>query len=132
MILPLLSNLGWCTYCYGKDFWNSLVETRKLLDEENQDSEDKTNPFNELSKAFNDISEGQVPLTSVILQLRQTEIIRLLEYQVEWAELVGLRMEEQGLWIYALMSALEKPPHPDVTRYYTTCNFSLTLTKILE
>ena len=62
------------------------------------------------------MSEGQAPLTSIITQLKHTEIVSLLDFQIEWVELIGIKIEDQGLWIYALMTSLEKPPHPDVTR----------------
>ena len=40
----------------------------------------------------------------------------LIEYQVEWAEVVGVTIPEQGLWLYSLMARLEKPLHPDSGR----------------
>ena len=105
------------------------MNTRKVIDGEDEDvdaSKDKSTATDkEPSRSFNDLTGGQLPLTSIITQLRPTEVVRLLEYQVDWAEVVGLQLENQGLWIYALMSSLEKPPHPDVTRYCTTSNFNL-------
>ena len=102
-----------------------MIAAKKMIDSEEEypnDSENKSTANNtEPSKVFNDLTDGQLPLTSIITQLRPTEIVQLLEYQVEWAETVGLKLENQGLWIYALMSSLEKPPHPDVTRYVWGC-----------
>ena len=113
----LLANIGWCSYCYGKDFWHTIVEAKKQIEDESESDETSTIEHNKPSSAFNDLVCGQTPLTSIITQMKQTEIVRLLEFQVEWAELVSIKLEEQGLWIYALMASLEKPPHPDVTRY---------------
>ena len=111
--------LGWCTYCYGKDFWKVVAEAKKKIEEEEGETIEDTpeNSHNKPSSAFNDMSEGQAPLTSIITQLKHTEIVSLLDFQIEWVELIGIKIEDQGLWIYALMTSLEKPPHPDVTRY---------------
>ena len=86
-------------------------------DEENVSDEQTISKHNKHSSAFNDLQKGELPLTSIITQLKQNELVCLLELQVDWVEAVGIKEEEQGLWIYALMAALEKPPHPDVTRY---------------
>ena len=109
---------GWCCYCYGKSFWDTIVEAKK----DNEDGSDCTSgddsiqDHNKPSSAFNDLADGQKPLTSIITQLKQTELVSLLELQISWVELVGILREDQGLWIYSLMTALDKPPHPDVTR----------------
>ena len=86
-------------------------------DDENVSDEQTILNHNKHSSAFNDLQKGELPLTSIITQLKQNELVYLLELQVDWVEAVGIKEEEQGLWIYALMAALEKPPHPDVTRY---------------
>jgi len=116
--LPSKTNeRGWCCYCYGKSFWDTIVEAKK----DNEDGSDCTSgddsiqDHNKPSSAFNDLADGQKPLTSIITQLKQTELVSLLELQISWVELVGILREDQGLWIYSLMTALDKPPHPDVT-----------------
>lgn len=86
-------------------------------DEENISDEKPITKHNKHSSAFNDLPDGELPLTSIITQLKQNELVYLLELQIDWAEVIGIKIKEQGLWIYALMAALEKPPHPDVTRY---------------
>jgi len=116
--LPSKTNeQGWCTYCYGKDFWKVVAEAKKKIEEEEGETIEDTpeNSHNKPSSAFNDMAEGQAPLTSIITQLKHTEIVSLLDFQIEWIELIGIKIEDQGLWIYALMTSLEKPPHPDVT-----------------
>ena len=120
---------GWCTYCYGKDFWTRVCQIRKQLDDELGDTHDSpgeesdkssgtanSTKGSKISKVFNDIETGHIPLTSIVAQLRQTELICMIEHQIAWVELVGIALKDQGLWIYALMAALEKPLHPDVTR----------------
>jgi len=115
--LPSKTNeRGWCCYCYGKDFWSTIEKAKKDEDGSETESEsDSTQDHNKPSGVFNDITEGQQPLTSIITQLKQTELIHLLEFQISWVELVGMIREDQGLWLFSLMAHLDKPPHPDVT-----------------
>lgn len=117
--LPSKTNeQGWCTFCYGKEFWNDILEARKQMDDEDEENISDEKPItqhNKHSSAFNDLPNGELPLTSIITQLKQNELVYLLELQIDWAEVIGIKIKEQGLWIYALMAALEKPPHPDVT-----------------
>ena len=54
-----------------------------------------------------------VNLFQILCQLKPSQVELLIEYQVEWAELVGVTIPEQGLWLYSLMARLEKPLHPD-------------------
>lgn len=115
--LPSKTNeQGWCCYCFGKDFWSTIVKAQKDGDESESASEDEsTNDHNKPSTVFNDITEGQKPETSIITQLKQTEVVALLDFQISWVELVGMIREDQGLWLYSLMAHLDKPPHADVT-----------------
>lgn len=116
--LPSKTNeRGWCCYCYGKDFWDTISKAKKDNEDESDctSGDDSIQDHNKPSSAFNDLADGQKPLTSIITQLKQTELVCLLEFQISWVELVGVLREDQGLWLYSLMAGLDKPPHPDVT-----------------
>ena len=114
----IIEFLGWCCYCYGKDFWGTISKAKKDNEDESDctSGDDSIQDHNKPSSAFNDLADGQKPLTSIITQLKQTELVCLLEFQISWVELVGVLREDQGLWLYSLMAGLDKPPHPDVTR----------------
>ena len=105
-----------------KNTWSQIQWLFYTLQRKNEDGSetesesDSTQDHNKPSGVFNDITEGQQPLTSIITQLKQTELIHLLEFQISWVELIGMIREDQGLWLFSLMAHLDKPPHADVTR----------------
>lgn len=97
---------AWCCYTLGTNFWNQVVEARKALD--SSDTEDATD---EAKKTVS----GNLPLVHLLVKIRPNVAERVLEYFVDWAELLGgIVEEEQGLWLYAIFTRLEKPLHPDV------------------
>ena len=59
------------------------------------------------------LSEKKPPL-KIISNLKQSVITRLIERHSEWAVTLDKVEKKQALWFYALMSAVEKPLHPDI------------------
>lgn len=55
---------------------------------------------------------GTPPLLSIIANMDQPTVIRVLEYHINWFEATGFTME-QGCWFYALLVCLEKPLVPE-------------------
>ena len=58
--------------------------------------------------------EGHSPVLKIISNLKQSNITRLIEWHSEWATTLEKIDKNQALWLYALMSAVEKPLHPDI------------------
>jgi hypothetical protein len=58
--------------------------------------------------------------------MKATEVGLLIEMQVEWAELVGVKLPEQGLWLYSLLSRIDKPLYPDCIRliFFALANYT--------
>ena len=105
--LPSKTNeRGWAAFCFGQAFWEKIVQSR---------GEDTKESDRKRSKAFDDIEVGQHPNTSLLCQLKVSEAVNLLEYQVEWAEELGEITFAQGLWCYSLFIRLEKPLYPDTS-----------------
>lgn len=55
---------------------------------------------------------GSPPLLSIITQMNQPTIAKVLEYHINWFEATGFS-HEQGQWFYALLVSLEKPLDPE-------------------
>ena len=103
---------GWCTYCFGTEFWLKVSKAQKEDDEDAEEEEvEETKPERLFAKAD---GQGHDPLLEVISSLKQMQITRLIEYQAEWAEALNEVDVLQALWFYSLLSAVEKPLHPDV------------------
>ena len=113
LIFPTIryvSNSGWCTFCFGDDFWNTIIEALKAKDEydEEEDSSDKK------KKSYaNSLGEGHQPLLNILSNLRPSVISALIEYHSNWAETTEKVTLQQALWFYGLLSVVEKPLHPD-------------------
>ena len=104
---------GWCTFCFGSEFWQKVQKAQEEDDEEEEDEQEeiKSKPERLFAKAD---GSGHDPLLEIIASLKQTQITRLIEYQAEWAEVLNEVNVSQALWFYSLLSAVEKPLHPDV------------------
>ena len=100
---------GWCTLCFGSEFWQKVQKAQEEEDDEVEEVESK--PERLFAKAN---GEGHDPLLELISSLKQSQITRLIEYQAEWAEVLNEVDVSQALWFYSLLSAVEKPLHPDV------------------
>ena len=120
--------LGWAVYCYGGDFWNKLVERRKQIqaEEEDEESEPEEDGGDETSKEEEDTKrgplevtdenrEGNPPKTTDLVYLSHKACVMIFDYQVSWLEaLRGIPDDSMGLWLYSLLTRLEKPLEPDV------------------
>ena len=95
---------GWCTFCFGDEFWAKLKTA--------EDPDSKT-PIKR-DKSFAKNGHGSEPLLEIFCELKQFMIARLIEWHAEWAETLDQVDSQQAVWFYALMSAVEKPLHPDV------------------
>ncbi|ESO84398.1 hypothetical protein LOTGIDRAFT_56403, partial [Lottia gigantea] len=80
----------WCKLCFGR-----LVK--------------QTTVNGELETTI----EGSPPLVSILAAMGQNTIIKVLQYHVNWFEATGFT-SHQGRWLYALMTALQKPLIPEV------------------
>ena len=99
---------GWCTLCFGSEFWQKV---QKAQEEDDEVEEEDSKPERLFAQAN---GEGHDPLLELISSLKQSQITRLIEYQAEWAEVLNEVDVSQALWFYSLISAVEKPLHPDV------------------
>ena len=95
--------------CFGSEFWKRVQKAQEEEDDEVEEVESK--PERLFAKAN---GEGHDPLLELISSLKQSQITRLIEYQAEWAEVLNEVDVSQALWFYSLLSAVEKPLHPDV------------------
>lgn len=93
---------GWAQFCFGGSFWDRILAVR----------EEKA-----VEAAGVIVGNNQLPVTSLLVQLRQVEIVDVLEFHIGWAESLEVVEEPQALWIYALLTRLEKPLHPDLIRW---------------
>lgn len=84
----------WCKLCFGNSFQLALLK---------QSSQDSMQP---------QLIEGQQPLLSILLNIKQKGIENLLEWHAQWLEVLGFS-EAQGRWFYALLACLEKPLTPE-------------------
>ncbi|XP_045595473.1 gem-associated protein 2 [Procambarus clarkii] len=93
--LPGLKNHEeWCKLCFGNSFQLALLK---------QANKDAAPP---------PLVEGQQPLMSIVLNIKQRGLQNLLEWHSQWLEVLGFS-EPQGRWFYALLACLEKPLTPE-------------------
>ena len=59
------------------------------------------------------LENGFPPMLRILLRLEPKQVQYNLAYQVEWLKTYGFS-RDQGKWIYALMTCLEKPLYPSV------------------
>ena len=105
----LKSEHGWCTFCLGDTIWNELLLAVADSDEEEKSTTEK------VKKSYAQTSGlGHPPMLKIISNLKQSVITRLIERHSEWAVTLEKVEKKQALWFYALMSAVEKPLHPDI------------------
>ncbi|KAG7164326.1 Gem-associated protein 2-like [Homarus americanus] len=92
---PSLKNREeWCKLCFGNSFQLALLK---------QANSDAAQP---------PLVEGQQPLLSIVLNIKQRGLRNLLEWHAQWLEVLGFS-EAQGCWFYALLACLEKPLTPE-------------------
>lgn len=84
----------WCKFCFGNSFQLALL---------NKSSSNTAKP---------ELVEGQQPLLSIVLNIKQRGIENLLEWHAQWLEVLGFS-KPQGQWFYALLACLEKPLTPE-------------------
>ena len=104
------SEHGWCTFCLGDTIWKEL-----LLAVADSDEEEEKSTTEKVKKSYAQTSGlGHPPMLKIISNLKQSVITRLIERHSEWAVTLDKVEKKQALWFYALMSAVEKPLHPDI------------------
>ncbi len=108
-----IASSGWCVCLYGAEMWNEVLAAMRSKRDVGESSDDDVEAETEVEVTDSN-RHGQPPLISVVLHLRQVNVVRLLEVHAEWAEHVGGVTPAMGTWIYALLSRAEKPLHPDV------------------
>ena len=101
--------LGWCTFCLGDEFWRKVKAAEEDDDDEAEESAKKAKKSYAQSSGL-----GHPPILQIVSNLKQSTITRLIERHSDWAVTVGEIDINQALWFYALMSAVEKPLHPDI------------------
>ena len=73
---------GWCTFCFGDDFWNQIIDALKAKDEYDEESDQKLK-----KKSYaNAEKAGYQPLLKILSNLRHTVVSQLIEYHSSWAE----------------------------------------------
>ncbi|KAF2351797.1 Gemin2/Brr1 [Trinorchestia longiramus] len=108
----------WCQFCFGNAFQRSiLLKQRQAKSGRNQKAE--VGAEAECSGGSNEVIvpepvDGQEPLLSILLNVRQTTLQNLMEWHVGWLEVAGFS-EHQGKWLYSLLSCLEKPLTPELS-----------------
>ena len=105
---------GWCTFCLGNDFWQTLIGARKAKESDEEEKAELESKAQKSKSFALKSGKGHQPLLSLIAQLRPGVITRLIELHCEWAEDVEAISLEQALWLYALLASVEKPLHPDI------------------
>ncbi|KAK3879962.1 hypothetical protein Pcinc_015524 [Petrolisthes cinctipes] len=84
----------WCQLCFGNGFQLSLLEKA------NQGTSQPP------------LVEGQQPLLSILLNIKQQGLQNLLEWHAQWLEVLEFS-EAQGRWFYAILACMEKPLTPE-------------------
>ena len=73
---------GWCTFCFGDDFWNQIIDALQAKDEYDEESDQKLK-----KKSYaNAEKAGYQPLLNILSNLRPTIVSKLIEYHSSWAE----------------------------------------------
>ncbi|GAB6029908.1 gem (nuclear organelle) associated protein 2 [Chamberlinius hualienensis] len=90
----------WCIFCFGNEFRSQLRQKFTFL---------IANPKS--SSSHNNVTRVS-PNLSVVNSMSQPIITKLLEYQIDWFEVMGYSTE-LGRWLYALLACLEKPLTPE-------------------
>lgn len=100
--LPLRDDVEkWCRLCFGR---LKPLPKRSIQQEESCDSsEDESDDGG---------TSGSPPLLSILLQMDQHTVHKVLEYHINWFEATGFSAT-QGQWLYALLVCLEKPLTPE-------------------
>lgn len=83
-------------FCYGKDFVSRYMDANlKGLNAQflNQGALD---------------GEGTVPLLGLMLKMKQSLVLKLLNFNLKWLGVLGFS-RHQGVWIHALLVCLDKP-----------------------
>nr|XP_054751608.1 gem-associated protein 2-like [Lytechinus pictus] len=96
---------SWCQFCLGRVFLDRLRKKHgrpPVDDEDDEICSDVT------------ITTPVPPLVSIISSLDLAMVQKLLEYHVEWLEMLGFSIA-QGCWLFALLACLEKPLLADST-----------------
>ena len=93
----------WFKFSFGKEQPTEAVQ----CDKETQDA---------VSSVQNKVenSGGTPALLSTICQMNQSAVLTVLDHHVNWLETQSFTLL-QGQWIYALLTAVEKPLLPDTT-----------------
>ncbi|KAK6175338.1 hypothetical protein SNE40_013825 [Patella caerulea] len=93
---------SWCRLCFGRLTVKPRQEAEPMI--QNGDVQPKPSPPLQLN--------GSPPLVSIISAMAQPAIVKVLQYHVNWLEATGFT-SHQGRWLYALMTALQKPLIPE-------------------
>lgn len=84
-------------FCYGKDFVARYTEAN--LKGQNAD---------QLLINVGAQGQGTAPLLGLMLKLKQSSVLKLLNFNLKWLDVLGFSYD-QGVWIYALLICLDKP-----------------------
>ena len=74
---------GWCTFCFGDDFWNQVIDALQAKDEYDEESDQKLKKKSYANAAG---ETGYQPLLKILSNLRPTVVSQLIEYHSSWAE----------------------------------------------
>ncbi len=137
IVVPLSKDeYNWHIFCLGKDEacgnvggYYDVSSSEEEVDDDDEDDKDEEEDGNnqkeitEHNKSFdkqNVPKNGYEPTTSLLCQLDQIIIRRVINHHIHYIT-KGYNMSEQrGLWIYALLARLEKPLHRDEASSLTT------------
>lgn len=95
---------SWCRLCFGR------LQLKTASDSDLGASGSSENVA--VDASLQNDGSGIPPLLSVVAQMDQRTVIRVLEYHVNWLEATG-HTRKQGQWFYALLACLQKPLSPE-------------------
>lgn len=107
-VLPSgMTSQVWCRFCFGKDFDKKCFEAKMKSTQEHNN----TAPIMNEGATH---GQGTAPLLSVMLNLKQKVVVKLLDYHSTWLDTVGFSYD-QGCWLFSLLLCLDKPLPSEVT-----------------
>ncbi|XP_071960320.1 gem-associated protein 2-like [Antedon mediterranea] len=86
---------GWCKLCLGNKA-EQLLKAKRGVSSTTTDTD----------------MQGVLPLFSIVAAMKQSTVIKILEFHIGWLQTLGLG-PKQGQWLYALLACLQKPLDPD-------------------
>ena len=90
-------------FCYGKDFVARYTDAN--LKGQNAD---------QLLTNVGAQGQGTAPLLGLMLKLKQSSVLKLLNFNFKWLDVLGFSYD-QGVWIYALLVCLDTVSYTHLT-----------------